>query len=104
MEKESEAVSTLRIQSTLLLSAGIVLCFVPGFAPVGVVGIIVGGVFRLFCPAASAMSHAMDAEIDSGNKAGGTCLFWLIVLVALIVTVVGLGGGLLAFAEMSGRL
>lgn len=100
----NDAVSTLRIQSTLLLLAGIGLCFVSGLAPVGVVGIVAGGAFRLFCPAADAMTQAMDAEIDRGNVTGGTCLFWLIVLSALIVTVLGLGGGLALFGEMAGRL
>lgn len=103
-ETSNDAVSALRIQSTLLLLAGVGLCFVPGLAPVGVVGIVAGGALRLFCPAADAMTTAMDTEIDRGNVSGGTCLFWLIVLCALIVTIGGLGGGLVLFGELSGRL
>lgn len=98
----NENVSELRTGATWLLAGSTGLCF---FAPpVGACGVVASLVILAFCPVADKMTDTMSNQIQSGNSWAGGCWFAAICVVAVLVGLLALGGGLLTFAEMAGRL
>lgn len=99
---ENENVSDLRTGATWLLAGSAGLCFfVP---PVGACGVVASLVILAFCPLADRMTNTMSDEIRSGRSWAGGCWFAAICVAAVLAGLAALGGGLLVFAEMAGRL
>lgn len=98
----NENVSELRTGATWLLAGSTGLCF---FAPpVGACGVVASLVILAFCPLADQMTNSMSNKIRGGNSWAGGCWFALICIGAVLAGLVALGGGLLTFAEMAGRV
>lgn len=99
---ENENVQSLRTGATWLLAGSTGLCFIA--PPVGACGVVASLVILAFCPLADRMTDTMSNEIRGGNSWAGGCWFALICVAAVLVGLFALGGGLLTFAEMAGRL
>ena len=98
----NENVSELRSGATWLLAGSAGLCFIA--PPVGACGVVASLVILAFCPLADRMTDTMSNQIRGGNSWAGGCWFAFICIGAILVGLMALGGGLLTFAEMAGRL
>lgn len=98
----NENVGELRTGATWLLAGSTALCLIA--PPVGACGVVASLVILAFCPLADRMTDIMSNQIRGGRGWAGGCWFALICAGAVLVGLVALGGGLLTFAEMAGRL